>query len=113
MTGWLNFARNPSATSRADRSVIPAGGNGTIMRIGREGNGWAEAAVDSSTQASNVRMMRTFPLPPLRAVLPLVMREGYCFGRRSRPTLLFTNCSVYDRAKANDGFTTPARTILS
>jgi hypothetical protein len=37
MTGWLNLARSPSATSRDDRSVMPAGGNGTISRIDRDG----------------------------------------------------------------------------
>src|SRR5262249_352646 len=35
------------------------------------------------------------------------------FGRKSRPTFLFTNCSVYALASAIDGLTTPARTILS
>src|SRR5262249_9566235 len=37
---------------------------------------------------------------------------GY-FGRRSTPTSLFTNCSVYALPSATDGLTTPARTILS
>ena len=34
------------------------------------------------------------------------------FGRKSRPTFLFTNCSVYALVSAIDGATTPARTIL-
>src|SRR5262249_18440858 len=35
------------------------------------------------------------------------------FGRKSRPTFLFTTCSVYALANAIDGLTAPARTILS
>src|SRR4029077_9883437 len=59
MTGWLNFTRRPSATSRADRSVIPAGGNGTISRIGRVGKDCAAAAADTRTQpASAARRSR-------------------------------------------------------
>src|SRR5262245_44168547 len=55
MTGWPNFARGPSATSRAERSVMPAGGNGTISRMGREGNDCAAAAPESSRQRSRLK----------------------------------------------------------
>src|SRR3954469_24504361 len=56
MTGWLNFTRRPSATSRADRSVIPAGGNGTLSRIGRVGNDCAAAAADRRAQPKSAAM---------------------------------------------------------
>src|SRR5512144_453426 len=54
MTGWLSLTRRPSATSRAERSVIPAGGNGTISRIGREGKDCADPAADMRTQQSRL-----------------------------------------------------------
>src|SRR5262245_49925162 len=101
MTGWLNFTRRPSATNRADRSVIPAGGAGTIIRIGREGKDCAEAEAASSTQKARASSAR------------MVSRKTVHFGRKSRPTFLFTNCSVYALANAIDGLTAPARTILS
>src|SRR5262245_51018429 len=101
MTGWLNFTRRPSATNRADRSVRTAGGGGTISRIGGEGKDGAEADAASSTQRAR--------LSSARIALP---QTGH-FSRKSRPTFLFTNCSVYALASAIDGLTTPARTILS
>src|SRR5262249_58109027 len=64
ITGWPNFARSPSATSRADRSVMPAGGNGTISRIGREGKLCAAAAADSRRQERKASSARNLFPPP-------------------------------------------------
>jgi hypothetical protein len=58
MTGWLNLTRRPSATNRADRSVMPAGGAGTSIRSGREGKDCAEAEAASSTQKTRLNSAR-------------------------------------------------------
>ena len=58
MTGWLNLTRRPSATNRADKSVMPAGGAGTSIRSGREGKDCAEAEAASNTQKARLSSAR-------------------------------------------------------
>ena len=58
VTGCPSTALNRSATGRAMVSVAEPGVNGTMMRIGLDGNGCASAAlVDSSSRASNDFML--------------------------------------------------------
>src|SRR5215472_13998314 len=57
-TGWPNLARRPSPTNRAERSVMPAGGAGTIIRSGREGKDCANAEAASSRQKARLNSAR-------------------------------------------------------
>ena len=67
---------------------MPAGGNGTISLIGRDGKDCAEATpAESSTPNEKLNSARSI------GILPDIKRLGH-FGRRSIPTFLLTNCSV-------------------
>src|SRR5262245_59792776 len=117
-TGWPNLARSPSATSRAERSVMPAGGNGTIKRIGREGKDCAAAAVESTRESSRLarRLKRerfiidAHGLPRTRRGLPFFERiEGGARefkASRSRIALPRCRCLVENHA----GLTSHGRT---
>src|SRR5262245_35561270 len=71
MTGWLNLTPRPSATRRAERSVIPAGGAGTIIRKGRDGKDCAKAEAASSTQKARLNGARMI-LPQKQSFRPQV-----------------------------------------
>ena len=72
--GWPSDARMPSATMRAMMSVIPPGGNGTIMVTGRDGKACAAAlampAMPARHASTKPRANLRIRASPLRAEEP-------------------------------------------
>src|SRR6185503_19429247 len=71
-TVWPQICDSFSPTRRAEMSVAPPGGNGTMKRTGRCGQDCASTP-DANSAASNVRMV--FFMDPPRAILQR-QREG-------------------------------------
>src|SRR5215510_2129644 len=107
-----------SARLVAEGSVIPAGGNGTIKRIGREGKDCAAAAVESTRERSRLAtrskrerfIIDAHGLPRTRRGLPFFERiEGGARefkASRSRIALPRCRCLVENHA----GLTSHGRT---
>src|SRR5215475_7076255 len=96
-----------SLTMRAVTSVPPPAGNGTIMVIGRDGNGWADAASIPANVATNATMEnKFFMIPPAKPIMaefsdhPDVPRqtnsepEHAALSLQIRGMLLFLACGV-------------------
>src|SRR5262249_52805640 len=67
---WPSVRDMCSLTMRAVTSVPPPAGNGTIMVIGRDGNGWADAASTPDTVATNGIVEKNFfMLPRLNPIM--------------------------------------------
>src|SRR5436190_6729056 len=76
-TGWPSRCESLSATARAERSVEPAGGKGTIMRIVLLGYvACAPASVEANAAAKSAARTNLFiGVPPCVGLCTALLRE--------------------------------------